>query len=261
MKTTDTTYKMLIVEDDADVGMGLQDFFELKGYDVALAIDGEKALDMMQRTDFDIVLLDVMMPKKNGFEVLRESQDLGVATPVLMLTAKGDQEDILRGFGLGVDDYVTKPFNAEELAARVKAILNRTLPPDKAPMSIYRIGDVEVAFEPLGGTFPATGGRFNLFSPTDEPRVADGVMRTAKWSAGYQSGIVSAGFARHTMDLCGLKRLFHCKRWQNARQTFAQHGLSRTRRTNQYHVMPSRSGHLKRPFNVLLSLYVRKIRL
>ena len=146
MKTTDTTYKMLIVEDDADVGMGLQDFFELKGYDVALAIDGEKALDMMQRTDFDIVLLDVMMPKKNGFEVLRESQDLGVATPVLMLTAKGDQEDILRGFGLGVDDYVTKPFNAEELAARVKAILNRTLPPDKAPMSIYRIGDVEVNF-------------------------------------------------------------------------------------------------------------------
>ncbi len=146
MKTTDSTFKMLIVEDDADVGMGLQDFFELKGYDVALATDGEKAIDMMQRTDFDIVLLDVMMPRKNGFEVLRESQEMGVTTPVLMLTAKGDQEDILRGFGLGVDDYVTKPFNAEELAARVKAILHRTMPPDKAPMSIYRIGDVEVNF-------------------------------------------------------------------------------------------------------------------
>lgn len=144
--TTDTNYRMLIVEDDADVGMGLQDFFELKGYDVALATDGEKALEMMQKQDYDIVLLDVMMPRKNGFEVLRESQELGVVVPVLMLTAKGDQEDILRGFGLGANDYVTKPFNAEELAARVKAILNRTMPPDKAPMSIYRIGDVEVNF-------------------------------------------------------------------------------------------------------------------
>lgn len=146
MKTNDSAFKMLVVEDDADVGMGLQDFFELKGYDVELATDGEKALDMMQKSDYDIVLLDVMMPRKNGFEVLRESQDLGIATPVLMLTAKGDQEDILQGFGLGVDDYVTKPFNAEELAARVKAILHRTLPPDKAPMSIYKIGDVEVNF-------------------------------------------------------------------------------------------------------------------
>jgi DNA-binding response OmpR family regulator len=146
MKTTDTTFKMLIVEDDPDVGMGLQDFFELKGYDVSLATDGEQALDRMQQQSYDIVLLDVMMPKKNGYDVLAESQEMGITTPVLMLTAKGDQEDILRGFGLGANDYVTKPFNAEELAARVKAILNRTLPPDKAPMSIYRIGDVEVNF-------------------------------------------------------------------------------------------------------------------
>lgn len=137
---------MLIVEDDPDVGMGLQDFFELKGYDVALANDGEKATDMIRQNEYDVVLLDVMLPKKNGFEVLRESQELGVTTPVLMLTARGQQEDILQGFGLGVDDYVTKPFNAEELAARVKAILQRALPPDKAPMNIYQIGDVEINF-------------------------------------------------------------------------------------------------------------------
>ena len=146
METTKQSFKMLIVEDDPDVGMGLQDFFELKGYEVSLATDGEQATQMISEKEYDIVLLDIMLPKKNGFEVLEESQDMGVTAPVLMLTAKGEQEDILKGFGLGVEDYVTKPFNAEELAARVKAILHRTQPPDKAPMSVYRIGDVEINF-------------------------------------------------------------------------------------------------------------------
>lgn len=146
MKTTDQTFKMLIVEDDQDVGIGLQDFFELKGYNVTLATDGEQAMERMKEHEYDIVLLDIMLPKKNGFDVLEESQDLGVTAPVLMLTAKGEQENILRGFGLGAEDYITKPFNAEELAARVRAILHRTQPADKAPMSIYTIGDVEINF-------------------------------------------------------------------------------------------------------------------
>jgi DNA-binding response OmpR family regulator len=137
---------MLIVEDDQDVGMGLQDFFDLKGYDVTLATDGEDAMQKIKGHEFDIVLLDIMLPKKNGFEILEESHELGVTAPVLMLTAKGEQEDILNGFGLGAEDYVTKPFNAEELAARVRAILQRTQPPDRTPMSVYRIGDVEINF-------------------------------------------------------------------------------------------------------------------
>jgi DNA-binding response OmpR family regulator len=141
------TFRMLVVEDDPDVGMGLKDFFELKGYEVTLANDGEKATTHIRGgTGFDIVLLDVMLPKKNGFEVLQESQEIGLAAPVLMLTARGEHEDVLKGFGLGAEDYVTKPFNAEELAARVKAILHRTQPPDKAPMDVYHIGDVEVNF-------------------------------------------------------------------------------------------------------------------
>lgn len=111
-------------------------------------------MQKMKEQEFDIVLLDIMLPKKNGFDVLKESQELGVTAPVLMLTAKGEQEDILRGFGLGAEDYVTKPFNAEELAARVKAILHRTQPPDKAPMNVYRIGDVEINFS----THQATRG-------------------------------------------------------------------------------------------------------
>lgn len=146
MKTTEQTFKMLIVEDDQDVGIGLQDFFDLKGYDVTLAKDGEEAMQHIKERQYDIVLLDIMLPKKNGFDVLEESQELGVTAPVLMLTAKGEQEDILRGFGLGAEDYVTKPFNAEELAARVRAILQRTQPPDRSPMSVYQIGDVEINF-------------------------------------------------------------------------------------------------------------------
>ena len=146
-QSTDIVYRMLIVEDDADVGMALEDFFEFGGYEVTRAADGEKAIDMMStRADFDIILLDVMLPKKNGFDVLRESQEIGVTAPVLMLTGRGEQEAVLKGFGLGADDYVTKPFNAEELSARIKAILQRTLPPDRAPMDVHEVGDVTINF-------------------------------------------------------------------------------------------------------------------
>ena len=145
--THEQTFTMLIVEDDPDIRMGLQDFFELNDYEVDVAADGEEALEKLRdNPDFDIVLLDVMLPKKSGFDVLRESQDMQVSAPVLMLTGRGEQEYILQGFGLGADDYITKPFSAEELAARVRAILARTQPPDKTPMDIYHIGDVEINF-------------------------------------------------------------------------------------------------------------------
>lgn len=142
-----TLYRMLIIEDDTDVGTALSDFFELQGYEVTVATDGEEGLNRMREIPpFDIVLLDVMLPKKTGFDVLQESQALGIESPVLMLTGRGEQENILKGFGLGASDYVTKPFNADELAARVKAILHRTMHPSDAPMEVYNIGDVEVNF-------------------------------------------------------------------------------------------------------------------
>lgn len=146
-KTTERTYHMLIVEDDPDIRMGLREYFDMEGYEVETAEDGEVALETMKTTDAcDIVLLDIMLPKKDGFEVLRDAQELGFSAPVLVLTAKGEQESKLKGFGLGADDYMTKPFNVEELAARIKAILQRTMPPDKAPMDVYQIGDVEINF-------------------------------------------------------------------------------------------------------------------
>ena len=145
--TTDRTYHMLIVEDDPDIRIGLKEFFQLEEYEVETAKDGKEALETIKNIDrCDIVLLDLMLPKKDGFEVLEEAQAIGFSAPILVLTAKGEQESKLRGFGLGADDYVTKPFNVEELAARVKAILQRTMPPDAAPMDVYEIGDVEINF-------------------------------------------------------------------------------------------------------------------
>ena len=147
MNNNDQLFEMLIVEDDADIRFGLQEFFELNGYNVEIARDGEEAIEMLRKKpDYDVVLLDVMLPHKSGFDVLKESQEMGVSAPVLMLTGRGEQEAVLNGFGLGADDYVTKPFNAEELAMRVRAILHRTQPPSRAPMDIYRIGDVEINF-------------------------------------------------------------------------------------------------------------------
>ncbi len=147
MSAQDERFHMLIVEDDPDIQMGLKEYFEMHGYRVDTASNGEEALELMkQLQDLDIVLLDVMLPRKSGFDVLEESQEMGFTAPVLMLTGRGEQESILKGFGLGANDYVTKPFNAEELAARVKAILTRTQPPDRAPMDIYEVGDVTVNF-------------------------------------------------------------------------------------------------------------------
>jgi DNA-binding response OmpR family regulator len=146
-RTPVQVFHLLIADDEPEIRQGLQDFFELNGYRVTTASDGEAALQAAQNGDgIHMALLDVMMPKKNGFDVLRSMRAQGIELPVLMLTARGSQEDILNGFGLGVDDYVVKPFNADVLAMRVKAILSRRLPAHETPMEIHRIGDLEVNF-------------------------------------------------------------------------------------------------------------------
>jgi DNA-binding response OmpR family regulator len=147
---TDTdNARLLIVEDDPDVGTGLEDFFSIKDYDVTRVTDGEDALqEMTMLPPYDVILLDVMLPDKDGFEVLREARKSGVDSPVIMLTAKSESKHKLRGFDLGADDYVTKPFDAEELAARVRAVLQRSREPDE-PLDVgdvYSFDDYTVDF-------------------------------------------------------------------------------------------------------------------
>ena len=127
------------------MGMGLMDFFESRGFVVTLANDGtEGMLKIKSHPPFEIVIMDMMLPRKDGFQVLREARESGVKSPVVMLTAKAQESDKLRGFDLGADDYVTKPFSAEELAARIRAVLKRYQP--SLPHDVVQFGDIKINF-------------------------------------------------------------------------------------------------------------------
>ena len=119
--------RLLIVEDDPQLSTGLMLYLEAQGFDVVLVGDGEKGLQQaVSLPGYDLLILDAKLPERNGFDVLREVRTRGVRTPVLMLTGLGAHEDKMRGFELGADDYLTKPFSTEELLARVQAILRRS---------------------------------------------------------------------------------------------------------------------------------------
>ena len=113
---------ILIVEDER----GLKDNFEFEGYRVVTAADGEKAISCAEKSAPDLIVLDIMLPKVNGYEICRLLRNQGVDVPIIMLTAKGQESDIVLGLKLGADDYVTKPFSVKELLARVEAILRRS---------------------------------------------------------------------------------------------------------------------------------------
>ena len=118
--------KILIVDDDASLLNQLQQLFFNQRYAVETATDGQRALDRIFDTMFDLIVLDIMMPTVDGLTVLAEMREGGIETPVLMLTAKGDSADKVKGLDLGADDYLAKPFSAEELMARVRAMLRRS---------------------------------------------------------------------------------------------------------------------------------------
>jgi DNA-binding response OmpR family regulator len=117
--------RILIIEDEPDMVLGLQDNLELEGYEVIVARDGAEGLHAARQTQPDLILLDVMLPKKSGLEVCRELRVQGFAQPILMLTARGQELDKVAGLELGADDYITKPFGLSELLARVRAHLRR----------------------------------------------------------------------------------------------------------------------------------------
>lgn len=129
---------VLIVEDDHALLRGLTDNFRNHGYDVRAATDGSQALAAALTQTPDLILLDIMLPRVNGYEVCRQLREKDVSSTIIMLTAKGQEDDIVRGLELGADDYVTKPFSIRELLARAKAILRRRREP---PASRYEFGE------------------------------------------------------------------------------------------------------------------------
>lgn len=138
--------KILIVEDEESILMALEDNLSLEGYEVESARDGEQGFSMSKEGKFDLIILDIMLPRMDGFDVCRQLRQSGTMTPILMLTAKSQEVDKVVGLELGADDYVTKPFSSRELLARVKALLRRQRPIQQGPDQAA-FGDVEVDFK------------------------------------------------------------------------------------------------------------------
>jgi DNA-binding response OmpR family regulator len=139
--------RILVVEDNPDLAFGLRNNLEIEGYDVVLADDGPSGLSAARTAGPDLIILDLMLPGLDGYRVLRTLREEGRLTPVLILTARGEEADKVRGFRLGADDYVTKPFGVLELLARVQALLRRaSLAPGASPTlgERERFGEVEI---------------------------------------------------------------------------------------------------------------------
>ena len=135
--------RILVVEDEPAIASALEDDLRLEGYEVEVVRDGDAVNQCTREQSFDLIILDVMLPRKDGFEVCRELRRTGFRMPVILLTAKTQESDKVLGLELGADDYVTKPFSPRELRARVKAALRRAA--GEMP-EIYRFGDAEVDF-------------------------------------------------------------------------------------------------------------------
>jgi DNA-binding response OmpR family regulator len=136
--------QLLLIEDDAGLVFTLTDRLLAAGYGVATALDGVAGLKQALQNVVDCIILDVMLPEKNGFDVCRELRQKGVFTPILMLTARGQTNDKVTGLKLGADDYLTKPFEAAELLARLEALIRRKEINSQTPHQIYEFGDVRV---------------------------------------------------------------------------------------------------------------------
>lgn len=144
---------VVVAEDDAPIRRGVRDALAFAGYRVLEAADGQAGLDLALGADADLVLLDILMPRLDGLQVLRELRRARPALPVIFLTARGEEEDRVRGLRLGADDYVVKPFSAEELLARVEAVLRRSAERPRARAALCIAGRT-IDFERREASFP-----------------------------------------------------------------------------------------------------------
>lgn len=137
---------ILIIEDEPAMQLGLKDNLELEDYQVDIASDGESGLAKIKSNSHDLVLLDVMLPKISGFDVCKSARAAGISTPIILLTARGEEIDKILGLELGADDYITKPFSVRELLARVKAILRRSQNSAYNDKSAATLGKLKIDF-------------------------------------------------------------------------------------------------------------------
>lgn len=160
--------KLLVVEDDANLGTLLAEYLRAKGYETELRTDGQQGWKAYQAGGFDLVLLDVMMPVKDGFTLAREIRQKDADTPIIFLTAKSMKQDTIQGFQSGADDYVTKPFGMEELLLRVSAVLRRTkgAAPRAEEPETYQVG--ATSFDPRKQLLRTPAGERRLTTKESE---------------------------------------------------------------------------------------------
>ena len=197
---------VLIVEDDPTMLRGLKDNFEFEGYRVRTATDGEAGLQAALDRHLDLVVLDIMLPKVNGYEICRLVRREGIDTPIIMLTAKGQESDVVLGLNLGADDYVTKPFSIKQLLARANAFLRRRR---EEHARAHRFGDCELnpvsrTLMRSGAEVPLTPKEFNLLlllaSPPGRAYTRDEILRRV-W--GYDVIVTSRSVDRCITTLRG----------------------------------------------------------
>lgn len=183
--------KILLIEDEAGLVMTLTDRLQGQGYSVASCGDGESGLKRAMAGGWDLIVLDLMLPGRNGLDVCRKLRQSGVETPILMLTARGEVVDKVVGLQLGADDYVTKPFDMMELLARIEALLRRA--PKTVETAVYRFGGVQVNFKSAevmrdGQPVPLSAREFQLLRYLIEHRgslVSRDELLTEVW--GYEA--------------------------------------------------------------------------
>ncbi|HEY9117423.1 MAG TPA: response regulator transcription factor, partial [Roseivirga sp.] len=173
--------KILIVEDEPSMRLGLKDNLEFESYQVELAIDGAEGLKKATSGNFDLIILDVMMPKMSGFDVCKAMRREGVMTPIIFLTAKSEEIDKVLGLELGADDYLTKPFSLRELIARVKAILRRT----------QGNGDVSIKGEVTIGGLTIDFNQFTARTSDGEVRMSHKEFEILHYLAEHTNEVVS----------------------------------------------------------------------
>ena len=206
------THRLLIVEDDPALLRGVADNFAARGYHVETASDGERGLEKARRLKLDLAILDVMLPRINGYEICRFLRQEGSPLPVVFMTAKGEESDVLLGLGLGADDYVRKPFGVRELLARVEAVLRRSSPGeaghDGTDEEEFRFGDFVLdrrsrALRRIGGTgvelSPKEYGLLDYFCQRAGRALSRDEIMDAVW--GYDSRVTSRSIDRFVTNL------------------------------------------------------------
>ncbi len=161
--------RILIVEDEPDIALGLEENLRSHGFEVETVRDGESAARRGREPGWHLILLDLMLPRKDGYDVCQQLRQAGVRTPIIMLTARTHEAEKIMGLDLGADDYVTKPFSLRELRSRINAVLRRTAEPAQGSGGVYRFGDCEVDFDRgevrrAGAPLDVTALEFRLLS-------------------------------------------------------------------------------------------------